>query len=218
MADDELPHVDCGSSGDKGAGQRARRRCEPPPPPRTLLPRSRKHAQISAAGAGSRPARQQRGWPGMPRRASTAALGFTVLLSVLGPPRAVEGQTVAPMRARTFMRFGYGSQYKAYYDDQTRINDNQFTFFDSTSQGFRTAAGLTGPFNTQAEVDAILKGASFMSLKEDNTRPLSNVAGKGITLQAFVRIRDRRVLLAPQQPDNPATRVGGSYFRLPLMG
>ena len=153
----------------------------------------------------------------MPRRASTAALGFTVLLSVLGPPRAVEGQTVAPMRARTYMRFGYGIQYKAYYDDQARIKDNLFTFFDSTSQEFRTAAGLTGS-NTQAELDAILKGASFMSLKEDNTRPLYNVAGKGITLQAFVRIRDRRVLLAPQQPDNPATRVGGSYFRLPLMG
>ena len=115
------------------------------------------------------------------------------------------------------MRFGYGSQYKAYYDDQTLIIDEANTFFNSASQGFRTAAGLTGS-NTQAELDAILKGASFMSLKEDNTRPLSNVAGKGITLQAFVRIRDRRVLLAPQQPDNPATRVGGSYFRLPLMG
>ncbi len=216
MADAELPHVDCVSRGYESAGQRARRRCEPPPPPpRTLLQRSGQPAQSSAACAGSRrPARQQRGWPGMPRRASTAALGFTVLLSVLGPPRAVEGQ---PTRARTYMRFGYGSQYKAYYDDQVLVTDIRNTFFNSESQGFRAAAGLTGP-NKQAELTAILKGASFMSLKEDDTRPLYNVAGKGITLQAFVRIRDRRVLLAPQQPDNPATRVGGPDFRLPLMG
>jgi hypothetical protein len=214
MADAELPQVrqlpQCGSSGDEGAGQRARRRYQPPP----------RSGQRSAACAGSRPARQQRvrGWPCMPRRASTAALGFTVLLSVLGPPRAVEGQTVQFMRARTYMRFGYGSQYKAYYDDQTLIIDEANTFFNSASQGFRTAAGLTGP-NTEAELNAILKGASFMSLKEDNTRPLFNVGGKGITLQAFVRIRDRRVLLAPQQPDIPAgKRVGGSRYRLPLMG
>jgi hypothetical protein len=26
------------------------------------------------------------------------------------------------------------------------------------------------------------------------------------------------VLLAPQQPDDPTRRVGGSQFRLPLMG
>jgi hypothetical protein len=237
MAGTGLPHAclaapAAGSSGDQASGQqRARRRCEHPPPPPPPATRAWRPAERAAACASSSPARQRRvrdaysrGWPGMPRRASTAALGLSVLLSALGPPRAVEGVQYDSMRAKTFMRFGQtaGTLYKAYYDDQTRVTDASYTLFNSKSQAFKTAAGISDD-NTQAEVTAILEGASFMSLKEPATQPLWKVGcnsdnSNGVTLQAFVRIRDSRVLSPPQQPDNPATRVGGSYFRLPIMG
>ena len=47
---------------------------------------------------------------------------------------------------------------------------------------------------------------------------LYNVRDSGVTLEAFVRIRDTRVTLPPGNNMEDDTRVGGSKIRLPIMG
>ena len=57
-----------------------------------------------------------------------------------------------------------------------------------------------------------------MSL-EDVDKTLFKVEGKHVTLEAFVRIRDKRVLEAPTDPKpTPNVRIGGTDIRLPIMG
>jgi hypothetical protein len=47
---------------------------------------------------------------------------------------------------------------------------------------------------------------------------LYNVRDSGVTLEAFVRIRDTRVTLPPGSTLSDDKRVGGSEIRLPIMG
>jgi len=130
----------------------------------------------------------------------------------------VEGITDqwSSMRAKSYMRFGYGISSEAYYEKQVSVNGRQFF---TVSSDFRSAAGLqaTTP-SGEATASAIIKGASHMSIR-DPARVLYDVANSGVTLEAFVRIRDARVLAPPAQPDNnPSRRVGGTDIKLPIMG
>jgi hypothetical protein len=150
---------------------------------------------------------------------STVAL--CLIIAVIGPPGTVEGQS---LRARGFMRFGAsctssGCPDAAWYEGQREVGGGNF--FDPESNLFRSA-NLPKTLNTEAEkFSAILTGGSSHMTVSDPQSVLYNVRDSGVTLEAFVRIRDTRVTLPPGNdiadiPDDK--RVGGSEIRLPIMG
>lgn len=120
------------------------------------------------------------------------------------------------MRAKTFMRFGGTAQSAAFYDSQTNSSGRQFF---TVSPQFKAAVTLPAAASEQQIVDAILAGASHMSVR-DPQNVLYAVQTKGVTLEAFVRIRDRRVLFpsANRGALSDAFRIGGPGIRLPIMG
>jgi hypothetical protein len=122
------------------------------------------------------------------------------------------------------MRFGAsctssGCPDAAWYEGQREVGGGNF--FDPESNLFRSA-NLPKTLNTEAEkFSAILTGGSSHMTVSDPQSVLYNVRDSGVTLEAFVRIRDTRVTLPPGNdiadiPDDK--RVGGSEIRLPIMG
>jgi len=176
-----------------------------------------------AQGAASEPAgaRRRRALGGFRRTGPAAAVCLVVMVSALGHLRAVEGLSVGSQRAKSYMRFGGMSNYAPYYDLQIRrgaASGEPGEFFNDKLQAF-------GGLSEQETAQAILAGASHMILKDGDSKLYGGIpAGydsgidTGITLEAFVRIRDKRVLAPPTQPDVPADRIGGSDIRLPIMG
>ena len=162
------------------------------------------------------------GSAGRRRSGASAAVCLTVLVSLLSHLRAVDGLSDNSQRAKSYMRFGGIDFYSAYYDSQVRIiGDN---FFDPSLSVFRSAAGLGVSASEQQVAQAILQGPSHMSLKDTgrtlygNPSDYSSGLNRAVTLEAFVRVRDKRVLTPPRTPDDPIKRVGGAHIRLPLMG
>jgi hypothetical protein len=148
---------------------------------------------------------------------STVA-GCLIIVAVIGPPGTVEGQ---PLRARGFMRFGAsctssGCPDAAWYEGQRDARGGDF--FDPSSNLFRSANPTNTLTTEQQKVNAILnEGSSHMTLS-DKESVLYNVRDSGVTLEAFVRIRDTRVTLPPGNDIPDDKRVGGSKIRLPIMG
>ena len=147
---------------------------------------------------------------------STVAL--CLIIAVIGPPGTVEGQS---LRARGFMRFGAsctssGCPDAAWYEGQREVDGGNF--FDPESNLFRSA-NLPNTLTTEEQrVSAILSGGSSHMTVSDPQSVLYNVKDSGVTLEAFVRIRDTRVTLPPGSSLSDDKRVGGSKIRLPIMG
>ena len=149
---------------------------------------------------------------------STIALCL-IIVAVIGPPGTVKGQS---LRARGFMRFGAsctssGCPDAAWYEGQRGLS--RADFFDTSSNLFRSANPTNTLTTEQQRVSAILSGGSSHMTVSDPQSVLYNVRDSGVTLEAFVRIRDTRVTLPPgNNPPPDDARVGGSQIRLPIMG
>ena len=117
------------------------------------------------------------------------------------------------------MRFDGMGGYDDLYNAQQQMPESK-TFFNINETSFVAAVGAGDERQKKTE---IIKRFAHMTFKDsDNILSPSSSgemsSGVGIILEAFVRIRDKRVLRKPPDGIPEELRVGGSRIRLPLMG